>query len=807
MSYPYENPNLSAQERAADLLSRMSLEEKLGQLQCCMPAFAKPGAIAAEFPHGVGQVAGLAVSVTSRSGAKGVAERVRAVQDEILSAGEHHIPAIFHIETLCGVLMPEAASFGTGIAQGATWDPALQYEVACLMREQAKAVGLRQAFSPVLDVTVDPRFGRQGESHGEDPTLCAALGTAQTRGLQADGDLKNAVAATSKHYLAYHAAAGGIHASHAHVGYRDLRETYAKPFQAAIAKGGLRSVMNSYGSIDGDPVIGSKKLLTGLLREEMGFDGVTVSDYTSITELHTKHMAAPDLAQAGLRALKAGMDCELPGKACYDAMTPLFKEGKGDMAALNAAVLRHLTLKFELGLFENPYPDEAAIETAFDAKKSHDLALQQARESLVLLQNDGVLPLDFAGKKIALVGYHGASTVALFGGYTMVSMSESFLGAMSTMDGTGNADITQVWNAQKNNEFFNGTTVKRENPNLELHIKNYATRTNNILEQLQAAGADVSYAYGYDYAGDDESRHDEALSLCADADVVIVTLGGKYGWSNTCTTGEGVDSSYVTLPPCQESFLRKLATLNKPSIGLHFDGRPISSDAADETLSAILECWNPGEGGSEAIVEVLSGAVDPSGRLPVSVVYSEGQIPLTYRHPNGGSYHVTADAEDGSSKRKYIDRPLTPRYFFGHGLSYTSFEYGDLTLNSAEVTPDGAIVASVAVSNTGDRAGIEVVQLYARDPYATMVRPALELVGFCRVALQPGESKTVQFTLQPSQLAFIDEDDRWKIESGEIRLQVGRSCNDIRSTTAFHITTDQWIDGKTRAFWAEPKIV
>ncbi len=803
MSYPYMSSDLSPAERAADLLSRMDLEEKLAQLQCCMPAMVKEGQIGKDFPHGVGQVAGLAVSVTSRTGAPGVARRVREIQEEIMAAGAHHIPAIFHIETLCGVLMPGATSFGTGIAQGATWDPALHYEIAALMREQAKAVGLRQAFSPVLDVAVDPRFGRQGESHSEDPTLCAAMGTAQTRGLQADGDLKNAVAATSKHYLAYHAAAGGIHAGHAHVGYRDLRETYAKPFQAAIAKGGLRSVMNSYGSIDGDPVIGSKKLLTGLLREEMGFEGLTVSDYTSVTELQTKHKVAATPAEAGLRALKAGMDCELPGKACYDAMAELFRQGRGDMAALDAAVLRHLTLKFELGLFENPFPDETAIAAAFDEVRGHALALQEAREALVLLKNDGVLPLDLRGKRVALVGYHGASTVALFGGYTMVSMSESFLGAMSTMDGTGGVDVTQVWNAQRDSSVFHGTRVKRENPNLEAHIKGYAPRTKNLFEQLKAAGADVRYAYGYDYAGDDESRHDEALALCADSDVVIVTLGGKYGWSNTCTTGEGIDSTCVTLPPCQERFLRKLAALGKPAVGLHFDGRPISSDAADEVLNAIVECWNPGEGGSEAIVEVLTGAVDPSGRLPVSVVYTEGQIPLSYRHPNGGSYHVTSDQENGESQRSYIDRPLTPRYCFGHGLSYTDFAYGELTLNTAEVAPDGEIVTAVPVTNTGDRAGIEVVQLYASDPVASMVRPALELVGFCRVMLQPGETKTVEFRLQPSQMAFLDEDERWKIEAGELRLHTARSSRDLRSSAGVTITADRWIDGKTRAFWAE----
>lgn len=561
--------------------------------------------------------------------------------------------------------------------------------------------------------------------------------------------------------------------------------------------------MNSYGSIDGDPVIGSRKLLTGLLREEMGFTGLTVSDYTSVTELQTKHKVAASRAEAGLRALRAGMDCELPGKGCYDAMAELFRQGKGDLSVLDAAVLRHLTLKFELGLFEQPFPEETAIAAAFDTEHGHKLALQEAREALVLLKNNGILPLNLQGKKIALVGYHGASTVSLFGGYTMASMVESFLGAMSTMDGV---DVTQVWNAQSDPMVFHGTRVRREHSALEEHIRKYAPHTKNLLEQLQAVGVDVHYAYGYDYAGDDESGHDEALALCAEADVILVTLGGKYGWSNTCTTGEGIDSTYVTLPPCQERFLRKLAVLGKPSIGLHFDGRPISSDAADETLDAILECWNPGEGGSEAIVEVLTGAVNPSGRLPVSVAYSEGQIPLNYRHPNGGSYHVTADGEYGESSRHYIDRPLTPRYCFGHGLSYTDFSYGELMLSASEVTPEEKLTVSAAITNTGTRTGVEVVQLYAADPVASMVRPALELLGFCRVMLQPGETKTVQFQVQPSQLAFLDEDNRWKIEAGEIQLKLGHSSRDLRSEISFRIRTDAWIDGKTRAFWAESRV-
>mgnify|MGYP000380043289 FL=1 len=807
--FKYQDPTLSPGERAEDLLSRMSLEEKLGQIQGFDLSRWSEGKLKDDYPHGVGEVACLTACIIMDS-KESIAKLLREVQEEIMALSEHHIPAIFHTEALTGGMIPRATSFPSGIGQASTWDPELQKKMAGIIRNQYRAVGITQVFAPVLDVSRDPRFGRQGESYGEDPTLASAMGTAYVQGMQNNGDLTAGVVATAKHFLGYMNSQGGIHAATCDIPDRPLREIFAKSFQAAITQGRLMSVMNCYSSLNGEPVAGSKKILTDLLRGEMGFTGFTVSDYVSVSELVNRHKICKNELEAGKRALEAGIDVELPSKVCYnEGLLEMIRNGEMDETVLDRSVLRILTAKFALGLFENPYPAEPdKITEVFSGTESKELSLKIAQQSLVLLKNDGVLPLKRNVKKIAVIGHHAASVRALFGGYSLIGMAEVIAGAANTMAGVDIECVSKpedgCHTADGKRVTYPGSNVAIENPKLEEIVRKYYPNIKSLLEQLkeECPGAEIMYSYGYPFVGNDDTKHEEALEVARKADVVILTLGGKYGWGDSSTTGEGIDSASINLPECQEKFIEKLYKIGKPAIGIHFDGRPISSDAADRYLNAIIEAWSPAEFGAKAITSVIFGDYNPGGKLPVSVAYNAGQIPVFYNHENGAGYDVGTQ----TAFHSYVDLPHTPRYCFGYGLSYTTFEYTNLRLNRTEFKPTDTIEVSVDVKNTGSMAGDEIVQLYISDKCASMLRPVKELAGFRRISLKPGEKKTVTFKSKISQFSFLDSEMKWKVEAGDMDIMVGASSDDIRLYTNFEITSDLHVDGKSRGFYAEVEV-
>ena len=797
----YLDTALCPEERARDLLARMDLDEKFAQLQCwsMMDGFmGKP--VEKSFPRGVGQVSCLAVTMMQNR--QEVAALARKTQEAVLAASPHHIPAILHIETLTGALVTDASCFPCGLAQAATWDPATQRRMAALIGRQGRMLGFAEGLAPVLDICRDPRFGRQGEGYGEDPTLAAAMGAAYVIGLQQGGQML----ATAKHFLGFMAGQGGIHAARTPIPPRELREVYAKPFQAAITRANLGGVMNSYASIDGEAVCGSPAILWDLLRGEMGFGGITVSDYSSVGQLATVHHLCKTKEEAGRLALEAGMDQELPAAEGYTAaLRNAIAAGAVDPALLDEAVLRILTAKFRLGLFENPFPaDEAALAgERYGMGLGQAISRQSAAESLVLLKNDGVLPLGPAHKKIAVIGWHGGSARALFGGYTAMAMKESSLGVTLSMAGI-QVDPDAPAAAGGDQATYPGSAVRREDPRVEALVHRCYPGVQTLWQALAAAcpDAEVRYAAGYPYAGNDESGFAGALDLARWADVVVCTLGGHYGWNLACTTGEGLDSQNIGLPACQEAFLRALAPLGKPVVGVHFDGRPCSSDAADAVCGALVEAWAPGPEGGRALAAALTGAENFTGKLPCTVAGNAAQIPLYYNHDNGSCWTM----ENEGMAPGYVDGPRTPRYAFGHGLSYTSFAYGAPELSALAVGPDGAVTVTVSVTNTGAVPGAEVVQLYVRDPVASRVRPNRELAGFARVPLDPGQTKRVQFRLEASQLAFLDRQGHWKVEAGEIQVLVGAASDDIRGEAAFTITADGYTEGPQRAFWAEARV-
>ena len=894
----YLNPALSPKERAADLLDKMSVREKMAQVQCVLVPPGREEAAAAYCAQGIGEISTL--EMRRMTDLDEAAAFQRRVQTMVMEQSPHRIPAIFHMEGLCGAFLPRAASLPSGIGRASSWDPALEEKLARIVARQENAVGITHTLAPVLDISRDSRMGRQGETYGESPTLAAAMGMAYTKGVQetaVDGRRSESIA---KHFMGFHNSEGGVHGAASDTPPRLLEEVYGKPFQAAITLANLRGVMPCYCSIDGEAASASHYLLTEVLRERMGFDGVAAADYGAVGNVHTVQKQFESKAEAGLRCMEAGMDVEMPLRDAFDdALAAWFESGKADIEILNTAVRRVLEAKFRMGLFEHPFALEGeALRGTFGKGRDEDRAalLQSARESLVLLKNDGTLPLvpeneatakhtmecgavEAAGeaeilrdvgkekvscsaggrviRKIAVIGPHAANASHFFGGYTHLSMVEAIHAVKNSLAGIGEAAA----NRQETAPLVPGTQIQSsETEEFAAIRRQYQPDCRSLLEELRArleGRVEIIYACGYPIAGNDESGYEAALAAVQEADVSILTLGGKHGSCSVASMGEGVDAVDINLPVCQERFIRLAASLGKPLVGVHFNGRPVSSDAADECLNALIEAWNPAEAGAQAIADVLTGVYNPGGKLPVSVAYCAGQIPVYYDHPNGSSWHQG----ESIGFANYVDLPHTPRYFFGHGLSYTTFSYGDLqcetngeaatrTAPDCEstamrpagsdcepaavrpvepggkqgtatgtlageaasssalplVAPDGEVRLSLTVENTGGRAGTEIVQLYVRDVYASMTRPVMELAGFARAELLPGEKKRVTFIVSPSQLAFLDRRMRWQIEAGEMELLVGASSADIRLRQSVRVTRSLQIEGRERQFWAEAKV-
>ena len=804
MNIGYMDAALSAHERAEALLQELTLDEKMAQINCIFPfdkLYLDFDFIARSVPFGIGEVSTLEMRRIETL--EEVAAWQRQVQRIVMENSPHHIPAIFHMEGLCGAFIQDTTSFPAGIGRGAGWDPELEEAIARIVSRQEAACGITHVLAPVLDVSRDPRMGRHGESYGEDPTLAAALGAAYTRGIRQGETAGRKTESVAKHFLAFHNSQGGIHGTHSDTPPRPLREVYAKPFQAAITEAGLNGVMPCYCAINGEAASASHALLTGLLRQEMGFEGLTLSDYGAVGNAHSVHHIGETAAEAGLLCLQAGMDVELPASDGYGgALKEMFARGEADMAVLDAAVLRVLEAKFRMGLFEHPFALEGeALRAAVCRDGDREVSLQSARQSLVLLKNDGALPLKPGIRKIALIGPHAGSPRKLFGGYTHLCMMESTYAIANSIAGV--AGVSEVPVEQLRT--VPGTNIQSdETPEFDAILRRQKPDCKSLLQMLREKLPDteIIYAYGYPIAGADDSGFEEALNAVRQANLAILTLGGKHGTCSMASMGEGVDASNINLPFCQDAFIREAAALGKPLVGVHFDGRPISSDTADQYLDAILEAWSPAEAGAEAVAEALLGEYNPGGKLPVSVAYHAGQIPVYFGHPYGSAWHQS----ESIGFANYVDLPHTPRYDFGYGLSYTTFAYENLCISDAQISPEGRVVIEADIKNTGSRTGDEVVQFYLSDQYASMVRPVKELAGFKRVTLRPGETKTVAFTVKADQMAFLDHEMRWKVEKGAYTVEIGSSSQDIRLNGEYRVTEDAWIDGKNRAFYAKAEV-
>jgi len=795
-NYPYLNKELSVEERTADLLSRMTLKEKIAQLGCAFWNSRLPEEQQQlMLSDGIGQISALLFGGMGSS-VQEAAQAIAGIQQRLIEQTRLGIPAIIHGEALSGALLPGADNFPLAIGLGAAWNPDSIEAMAEVIRKQFRAVGIAQALSPVLDVGRDPRWGRIGETYGEDPTLISSLGVAFVRGLQGD-TLSEGVAATAKHFLGYSMTEGALNMTEEHIPPRTLREVYARPFEAVIRKADLASVMNSYSSLDGEPIISSRAILTDLLRGELGFRGLTVTDYRSIDKLVDSFKTAKDMREAGVQAMKAGMDMELPSTLAYGApLLEAVEAGDVDREWIDQAVSRVLQMKFMLGLFERPYPDPDRIETAFHQPEDANLSLAVARQSIVLVKNEGdLLPLNPRYKKIAVIGPNARSLRNLFGGYTHPAAKELSFG-MARMAGV---EISGVQDRTYEDQLH-----EMESAYLPKLYPKTSTVWGELKERLPQA--EITYAQGCELMGDDRSGFEEAVRLAREAEAAILVVGGKDGFGPPCTTGEGNDSSHIGLSGVQEELVQAIHAAGTPIVVVHMSARPLVSPWIAAHVPAIVEAWHPGESGGRAIVDVLVGDYNPGGKLPVTVPRSVGQVPVYYAHRNGSGYegrHMRMFV----SEQGYVNESLQPLYPFGHGLSYTKFTYSDFEISERRVTTDQSVTISCRVTNDGPRDGDEVVQVYISDRWASVVRPVKELAGFKRIHLKRGEQKRVSFTVAMSQLCFLNKDMKWVVEPGEMSVIIGTSATDSRLEGTFEIVGDAAVvKDETKQFFAEVQV-
>lgn len=808
---PWDVSAGSPLQRADAVLQRMTLDEKAMQLSATIPIplLGVDGLIESQatklLGSGIGHVS--ALGLFGHKSPAIMARTVNSIQRFLVERTRLGIPAIFHNEALNGVLAPDFTVFPTAIGLAAGWNPDAVEEMADLIRRQMRSVGLLQALSPVMDVARDARWGRVHETYGEDPYLVSALSVAFTKGLQGD-DLRDGVIATAKHFLGYAMTEGGQNMAATQATARELREVHARPFAAAIELAGLASVMNSYSEVDGIPVGASREILTGLLRDELGFEGTVVSDYTTVGMLHTRQKVARDYAEAGALALAAGLDVELPAIVGYGSLlADQVRAGAVAEDILDTAVRRVLRDKFALGMFERPYVDEDPIVLAETAHQGVELAHQLASESLTLLKNDGsILPLSTQVRRIAIVGPHANEVGFAFPGYTypvglamLGAMMGGGDGAMAGLDALGSEmppDAIAAAGAEIGAAFAVG-------PEDYIRERYGAISLADAIREL-VPDAEVTVVPGCGVLDSEPHDIDAAAAAAANADVVIAAIGGRGGWFFGATTeGEGSDSADIELPRNQRVLLDAAAATGTRIVGVLSTGRPMALTESLPSLSALVHAYYGGQQETRAVAQALFGITNPGGKLPFSMPRHTGQVPIYAGQHNGSGYRRAAS----DMHKGYRDMPATPLFAFGHGLSYTAFDYSDLTLSDTTVDTSGSIEISVAIENTGTVSGDEVVQLYFSDTATGLARPAQELVGFRRITLAPGAVQTVTFSMQMDQLGYLGLDrTSFVIEPGPIDILVGSASDDIRARAAFEVVGPTVQLGRARSFLSESRV-
>lgn len=755
----YRDKNLPVQDRVDDLLHQMTLPEKIAQMgSCWMHELQTCGELDLEkskqrLKQGIGQITriGGATIMTAPE----IAKAANVLQKIIQEHSRLGIPAIIHEECCSGSLVLGASVFPQMLGLACSFEPELAEKMTCMIRQQLRALGIHQGLAPVLDIGRDPRWGRIEETFGEDPVLISQFGVKYIQGLQGN-DLKEGVIATGKHFIGHSYSLGGLNCAPVQLGMRTLMDVNMLPFQAAIRDAKIASIMNSYPEIDGEVVAASRKFLTELLRDQLGFEGLIVSDYEAVSMLKTYHHIVEDFTEAAVKSIQAGIEVELPTNECFtEALIQKVEKGKLEMSLVDRAVASHLTKKFELGLFENPYVEEGSFADLMDGPEQRALAVDLARKSMVLLTNNGILPLAKTVKKLAVIGPNADDPRNMHGDYTYSAMLD-----------------LQIYQQPANSAF-----IELDKAAVEAKM----VHTPTVVEALRTKlpQTEIVYSLGCALNSDDVSGIPQAVEAVQSADAVVLVLGDRSGLTLDCTCGETRDNTSAMLPGKQQQLAEAILAVGKPVIVVLISGRPLAIVDLAEKADAILEAWVPGEEGADAIVETLLGENNPGGKLAISFPRNAGQIPVFYNHKPSGSH--------SNWYHDYVDESVDPLFPFGYGLSYTQFEYSDLKLDKTSVTKDENVKVSCTVKNVGKLRGEEVVQLYVQDEIASLPRPVKELKAFARVSLEPGASKKITFEIPANILAFYDVDLNLIIEPGRIKVYVGSSSEDIRLESEFMI--------------------
>lgn len=756
--YPYRDASLPIEQRVEDLLSRMTLEEKVGQLLCLMgwnsyQIEGKKVGISEKFRNEVDSLhVGMYWAVfradpwTQKTIANGLnpelaAKAANAMQRYVIEHSRLGIPLFIAEEAPHGHMAIGATVFPTGLAMAATWNSELMQQVGEVISKEVKLQGGHISYGPVLDLSRDPRWSRVEETMGEDPCLTGVMGAAMVNGLGGGNlGLPYSTIATLKHFIAYGTTEGGQNGARSIVGPRELKQVFLPPFKQVIDAGAL-SVMTAYNSLDGVPCTSNGELLNHVLRDEWGFHrGFVVSDLFSIDGIAGTHRTAADRQNAGIQAIQAGVDVDLGGN-CHAKLINACRAGLISSQIIDNAVGRVLRLKFEMGLFENPYVDSHAAAQGVHDSHAKAIARQAARESITLLKNDGILPLS-KGAKIAVIGPNADNIYNMLGDYTAPQPDGKII---------------------------------------------------TVLQGIKNLMGDARCTYAKGCAIRDTTTSDIAAAVAAarDADVVIAVVGGSsardfktsYEETGAATArwqaisdmecGEGFDRATLDLLGNQVELLKALKETSKPLIVVYIEGRPLNKNWADLNANAVLTAYYPGEQGGNAIAEVLFGDYNPAGRLPITVPRHVGQLPVYYNKPRP----VTHD---------YVEMSSQPLYTFGYGLSYTTFQYSDLEINQSQ---DGQVTIAFNVTNTGKRTGDEVVQVYLRHGKSSVVQPERQLKAFERITLEPNQTQRVTITLDINDFAIVDADMNWTVEAGDVEMLVGASSSDIRLQGTINFTS------------------
>lgn len=745
----YKNAAAPVAARVEDLLKRMTLEEKVAQIGTIWQnkdsvlgpdGSFDPAKASTSLPYGIGQIARPSDFQGTKLDGRGRNTReattlINAIQHWAVEHTRLGIPVFFHEEGLHGAVVVDGTSFPQAIALASSWDPDLVRRVNAVTGRELAARGVREVLSPVVDVARDPRWGRIEETFGEDPYLVSEMGVAAVEGLQGDALplAPGKVFATLKHMTGHGQPESGTNVGPAEISERTLRENFFPPFEQAVTRTNVRAVMASYNEIDGVPSHANKWLLTGVLRGEWGYKGAVVSDYFAIEQMADIHHIEADHAAAAIRALRAGVDLDNPNGASFGTLVASVRAGRVTEKEIDTAVRRFLTLKFDAGLFEHPFSDVDAADALTGNAEADALALEAARRAVVLLKNDGTLPLKRDGlKTLAVIGPNAGSMH--LGGYSSVPRH-----TVDVLDG-----IRAKLGSSVNVVYSEGV---------------------RITESSEWGADEVKLAD----PAENEARIKDALKVAKSADTIVLVLGDTEQTSREAWAPEHLgDRDSLDLVGQQDELASAIFALGKPVVVVLINGRPLSVVNIAAKANALVEGWYLGQDTGTAMADILFGDANPGGHLPVTIARSVGQLPMFYNYKP-------------SAHRGYLFDAVAPLFPFGWGLSYTTFDISAPRLSTATIKPDGSVTVSVDVKNTGNRAGDEVVQLYLHQQVASVTRPVKELKGFRRITLAPGEQKTVTFTVGTRELRMFNYDMKRVVEPGAFDIMVGDNSVQLKT--------------------------